>query len=474
MAREVVTNQGHINRLPAYLPLPGGRRLVLPYISPELRNSLHKEGQVLTAFDQLVRGHNIPQEQVQASRQRIRKAFEESRMSPQELRARYPGVTSAFLVHTRTMESPDGYLPELDDTRRVLPALDRAYGLDPQKIRTIWEHMPSFVAGQMLGTITDQQGQAKPVNCAIISVQITPDGLMDAKKDGGFSGPSKYAQGAIHQAARLGTNLGAEITGLGEVLATLTNHGRSLQAESPDMKFTTGHAFTTLLIWKWTEKAAELKGKDLSELTLMINGANGSIGKSTLGVLGEKAGRLLLHEQDESRAHALRNAIDKGKLPDSQGLKEKMERGEIEFSWGEEMLAVSCKKADIITSSVTAYNHIRAEHLKPGTFIVDDSQPPSVLREEAEKAGAYVFWVVGHLPGIVRTFDYGLREGGEWGCAMEAMIGQATGFNHVGPVTKETVLQAEQLAHHYFAGVAEPQSFGRPVFDPPPPRKLVA
>ena len=81
-----------------------------------------------------------------------------------------------------------------------------------------------------------------------------------------------------------------------------------------------------------------------------------------------------------------------------------MKRGEIEFTWGDEQLEASCKRADITTSSVTTYNHIRAEHLKPGTFIVDDSQPPSVLREEAEKASAYVFWVVGHLPGIERTF----------------------------------------------------------------------
>src|SRR5258708_33744686 len=107
MAHEVA-KQGQINRLPSYLHLPGGRRLVFPFISPEIKKSILKEGQILSAFDYLVRGKNIPQEHVQVSRERIRKTFEESRMSPQELRARYPDVTSAFLVHTRTMESSEG------------------------------------------------------------------------------------------------------------------------------------------------------------------------------------------------------------------------------------------------------------------------------------------------------------------------------------------------------------------------------
>lgn len=409
-------------------------------------------GTSLAQFDAII--GSIPPSVRDSSRAFVERAYDEWEAGPEALKGQ---ANSAFIIHPRIFA---GSHPALDDFGRVIPALAATNGIPFGQREQFWNTLPPMRLGKIEGTLPN----GTHVNTALITAPITPTGLMEASRVG-IAGPRDYAKPRIHAAVDLANKFGADqgVTGLGETLASLTRHGLNLQSEYPGNKFATGHAFTTLLIQRWIEEAARRKGIDLADANITILGAGGSIGRATLALLSDRgvgASHVTLFDKPGTEGRMSHHLREFG-----------LNEGDATVFTGEENLKAASKKADIIVSGLSTLEPIvHAEHLPKGVAYVDDSQPPSVYREEADKAGASIYWVVGKLPtGMSRDFDYGLLgNNGEWGCAMEAVamtslnqLGQGSRLETVGPLTAERVKTAGTIADELGYELGVPQSFGQ-------------
>ncbi len=420
----------------------------------------------LALFDKIT--NSVPHQVRESSRLLVEKAFGDLLAKPERLRGR---ADSAFLIHTRRFPQNDGLglppsHPALDDAGMCFPALSLRYGIPDKAVEEFWETLPPFQAGTIGGFMPD----GTPVTTALISVPITPTGLFASVHDG-IAGPRNYALPRIRAAVDLANKFGAQegFIGLGETLASLTNHGRILLQEYPDNDFNTGHAFTTLMIQRWVEEAARLKERDLADLKITILGAAGAIGRATLGFLVDKGidpSHIILYDKLGAEDRILRNLREFGL--DERGAT--ILTGDMFGMDGK--LKQACGDADLLVSGMsTPFPIVKAEYLKRGASYIDDSMPPTLTREEADKADVSVFWVVGRLPdGMIRDLDYGLKGNtGEWGCAAETVAmttlkkrGQKGVLDTVGPVTPERVTIAGKIADEMGIGLGEPQSYGLP------------
>lgn len=387
----------------------------------------------------------IPKDVWVASLEKINRTFEEFK-DPEKK------ATSAFFVHTRRdrneSDVPDKSFINLDDSSRFFPALSPKYGISESAVEAIWHSLPPFKTGEIKGIAGGRE-----VNCAIISVPITPKGLENCRSS---SERASYARPRIVQTAELADRMGANIIGLGETLAALTSHGRKLQERFSLKNITTGHAFTAYFMSKWTKFAAENNNINIVNSPVTIIGANGSIGSAmTEALLLEGASELRLHDKEN-----MVGALEKRK----REILEKYPNKIIVVTGGNSNLREACRGSRIVLVAASSPKpFIKAEHLDKGTIVINDSQPPSITREEAQSANSKTIWVVGTLPeGLVNTFDSGLIHA-DWTCALEVIGLEIVGVNEfetVGPVTPDRVRAAGKIAEKLGIGLASPQSWG--------------
>jgi fatty aldehyde-generating acyl-ACP reductase len=380
---------------------------------------------------------------------KVNKIFEEFEAPEGALKST---ATSAFLVHTRRNRKNSTEVDEfkqLDDSTKILPILDPQYGIEEEDVERLWNSLPPFRGGEINGTFN-----GKKIKCAIISVPITPQGLEKCT-----SNPKRvsYARSRILQAAKLADKMGAKTIGLGETLASLTDHGKKLQKECPGMNITTGHAFTTYFMNEWTKFVAKKAEIDLGNSPVTIIGANGSIGSSMIEMLlHEGVSNLRLHDKEKMvGALEIRRKEILKNYPNVR----------VEITGGNAELRNACKGSRIVLVAASAPEpFIRSKDLDPETFIINDSQPPSITRVEARKADSTTLWVVGALPeGFINTLDSGLVNTADWTCALEVIALEMEGsevFETVGPVTPERVMKAGEIAHKFGIGLPKAQSWG--------------
>lgn len=403
--------------------------------------------EILRKYDNL-----IPPDALYETSLRLDKAMRDY-MGPKEFIAN--SSDAAFLIHTRRVENSEQYL---DDPGRCFPALRMEYNIPYDAIEEFWNLLPPFEVGKIKGALPT--GEA--VNVSLISVPLTPQKLEEAAKMKRFGGAQEYARPIIQEAVAFAQRIGATTIGLGETLASLTDHARFLHKQFPELTFATGHAFTTYYMNEWIKYAAVLQEKDITKVPVTILGAFGSIGSSITELLAEQGvGKLILHDVTERVSRLKKNAeVLEGKYP--------YMRGRIQVTeGGDENLEKACKSASIIavaTSNAEPFLHAR--HLNPKSIIVNDSQPPGITFEEAQKAQSISPWVVGKLPeGIENTFEYGLLPGSEWTCALEVIAKSVTNgeFETVGAVTRERVKKVGEITRRLGFRMPEPQCFGKPI-----------
>lgn len=313
---------------------------------------------------------------------------------------RSEGGKFAFLIQPRdSMESNFG------DIGDYLPALEH---VGPQEKYKFFFSLPPFevvpyeLDGQRFGSV--------------ICVPLSVDALAQIEKREGNSASrmrevAKYALPIIGQAVRFARDrLGVEYLGLGEMMAKMTRYGKEIEDKFKGVKITTGHAGTTWLIEQTLLKAAELGGIDLRSQGVGIIGC-GSIGTAAAVRLAEgNVNSFVLFDLNPSSASRLKGQLESlgksVKIADSAGK--------------------ICEGTKIIVSAVSSTSPVlRRDDIRPGTIIVDDSQPPTVLREEVEAAGGVVVWPLAKMPErITREENYnfgpnGVLPGSVWGCEME-------------------------------------------------------
>lgn len=396
----------------------------------------------------------IPPEIWNESLFRIKKVFTDFNAPESELRGR---ATSAFLIHTRRNGNGNGdgdvgsaEFKHLDDSTRAFPIFDPKYGITEKDAEFLWNSLPPFEVGKVTGFFGE-----KKITCALISIPITPQVLTDCKSS---TERINLARPRIYQGAKLARKMGANILGLGETLASLTMHGKKLQEQFPEVRITTGHALTTHFMYEWTKFAAEAMKIKISDSAITIIGANGAIGSAIMDILlKEGVGELRLHDKN-NMIGALNRKVKE--------IEEQYPRlkGKVKVTGEDENLREACRGSRLVLVASSAPRpFIKSEHLDPGTFVINDSQPPGITRKEAQNANSMTLWTVGSLPpGFKNTFNSGLISA-EWTCLLESLALEAYGLEMpetTGPVTLERVERAGEIAKKAGMRLADPQSWG--------------
>ncbi|MCI0526293.1 MAG: hypothetical protein L0Y56_02395 [Nitrospira sp.] len=274
----------------------------------------------------------------------------------------------AFLIHPRDLSDVERKYPFL---KHLSPAMRELI------IRYLWPIVGSRIAGlHSLNTGKELTGYI--VICPLSAKQMHQD--------------QKLAQRRILQTVRLAEKLGCKIIGLGALSASMSFGGEYL-IDKVKIGITSGHAYTVAVICEMVEQVSKQLGVDLEDLTVAVVGAAGYIGVPCSRILSKKkVGHLILVDR----------VTKVGKLEKLH--KEISNSRPISLSTN----LTSLHDADVVVVVTNSLDIlIRAEHLKAGTVVLDDSQPRNTSIELMDqRPDVLILDVVANAPDINAHFSF--------------------------------------------------------------------
>jgi len=213
----------------------------------------------------------------------------------------------------------------------------------------------------------------------------------------------------IVQTARLGQRLGARIVGLGAFTSVVGDAGISV-SQHVDIPVTTGNSYAVTTVIHTMARAAQRLGLALSDATVAVVGATGSIGRACAQYAAKLGGHVLAVGRRADRLRELFHLFAKQGLPEP---KITTDMGDI-------------RHADLVIAAAGSDRPvIEPEHLGTGAIVCDVALPPNVsprvfrTRQDVLVVdGGIVF-----MPGKVNLgFDLGLPSGMTYACMAETMI----------------------------------------------------
>jgi predicted amino acid dehydrogenase len=345
----------------------------------------------------------------------------------------------AFLIHPR----------DLSDVERKYPFLRRlSPGFTEKIIRYLWPIVGSRIAGLRSISGSNRRNSDSVLTGYIV---ICPLSAKQMHQD------QKLAQRRILQTVRLAEKLGCKIIGLGALSASMTQGGEYL-LDKVRIGITSGHAYTVAVICEMVEQIAKQLAVDLNNLTVAVVGAAGYIGVPCSRIISKKkVGHLILIDR----------VTKVGRL--EKLYKEIANTNQITLSTN----LMSLRLADIVVVVTNSLDIlIKADHLKPGAVVLDDSQPRNTSMELMDqRPDVLILDVVANAPGVnahfsfdfpfpddvftcmgetlilaargwkdnycVGEFDYGLvNQILRWGDTLNFSIGKFRSFNQLASPTK--------------------------------------
>ena len=216
--------------------------------------------------------------------------------------------------------------------------------------------------------------------------------------------PLDFIYEKISMCVDLATEQGAQLIGLGAFSSVVGDGGVTVAGRSK-IGVTTGNSYTVATAIAGTKRAVQLLDIDMSNATLAVVGATGSIGRTCAQVLGREFGKVILIGRDLERTQAvcaeMPNAVASINVSD-------------------------IKAADaIITVSSAGKELIIPDHLKPGCVVCDVARPRDVsIRVAKERPDVLVIeGGVVSVPGNVEFgFNFGFPKHTAYACMSETMI----------------------------------------------------
>ncbi|AJK48196.1 amino acid adenylation domain-containing protein [Burkholderia plantarii] len=262
----------------------------------------------------------------------------------------------------------------------------------------------------------------------------------------------------VRQCQSLAKVLGARMVSLTGLIPSATDYGRAVPEDDALPPVTTGHATTTSAVVLSVRRLLATAGRRLEDETLAFIGL-GSIGSSTLRLLLSvlpHPRRLILCDVYQKREYVERLMQE---VRDELGF-----RGELSFHHESRGVAPQAYEATLIVGATNAPDVVEVSRLRPGTLIVDDSDPHCFNPEQAiarlEAHGDILFSEGGalaapapfeHLAYIPTEFAQQLpvdttpgTERRITGCVLSSLLSAARGY----PSTRGDVKLADALAHY--------------------------
>jgi len=339
--------------------------------------------------------------------------------------------TFAFLVHPRTDEFLHDDVYGHNDIYRPFPCFRWLFKILPeQTARKLILWFAKAVVPITLSRIRVEVGDTTCYGYLLSTVR-TPSLLLGADR-----GETKSHLADLFA---LATNKGVRRVGLGALLPSMTGYGKRFTSSNNKNRpgVSTGHAYTAYSIAKYLKFLVSKRNLDVPSVRVAIVGAAGSTGKALVRVLKKawtEQTRLDLTLVDVAQKEHVLRALAK----ELEGM-----NTFASVRVGVD-LAVLSDVAYVVVVTNASGAIIRPEHLRPGTVVIDDSQPRNTSRELVDH-GCYVLDVLARVSGLDCNFDFGFQTNDKsvtFTCLAETILATIVGEPGdlaVGEVTDDVV-----------------------------------
>ena len=256
---------------------------------------------------------------------------------------------------------------------------------------------PQYIS-EITGITSKDTGET--VRGWFVAAPYTPQALHDL--------PLEKVYSKVVDTINLAESKGAKIMGLGAHIAVVGDAGKTI-SERVNIPVTTGNSYTVAVAVDSMIEAANIMDTKMTEATVAIVGATGSIGKACARVFADICPELILVGRDSEKVNQVRELCE-GKTANV------IASSDINAIY----------KADLILTVSSAIDAIiEPQHLKPGSVVLDVARPrdvsPAVARERDD-----VLVIEGgmvEVPGVNANFnfDFGFPPRKAFACMVETM-----------------------------------------------------
>ena len=302
------------------------------------------------------------------------------------------------------------YHPYLKPLKWLKPLIKRP-------LEIIISFSPPILYGKILG-IKSQFNQ-KEVVCYVFGVFFTPRTMLSGNPSKVYKRLIKIGYWALEK--------GATILGLGGYTKIAGDAGVTVAQESP-INVTNGNTLSVSSIYWMLEEllasinkvsaSQEFKAKvstvwnssQVKDLTVMVIGATGSIGKTLCELYSKEIDTLLMVSRTPKKLQALKDELSVGE--------------KVEYTTD----ANECiHRADVVVLSTSEFKEklFDVQLLKPGTIVLDVSRPQNITSQDIQSRSDVLFVESGDLllPGKYKmTCDIGLAEQHVYACLAESVL----------------------------------------------------
>lgn len=331
-----------------------------------------------------------------------------------------------------------GFVSNFKGTETVANVPELLGDLDPADkvaIEHRLEHTPPFIAANVSGTMP----RGQEVNGHFALVPLTAEQMLTL--------PRSQVLFKIELAINLLDDAGCDVVGLGSLTGSALTASGELLARRVRVPLTSGNTFAALATSMSVEKIVARLGLDLSDMTISVIGATGSVGYAVSYELGKKCKKLLGIARHVGRLKSLQSDVENSVVST-----------EITDAFGADIV--------VVTTAASEYL-VTPEMVKPGTLIIDETQPRncSPLLNNRDDVlvidGAMI-----SVPEIDLGMDMACPPKTIYACYAETMMLSLEGVTehfHLGRVDPRIFPELRALAKQYGLDLAAPTSFDKPV-----------
>ncbi|MBK9780334.1 MAG: polysaccharide biosynthesis protein [Anaerolineales bacterium] len=282
------------------------------------------------------------------------------------------------------------------DVSRKYPFLGKV--LSERQIDFFSTFFPPVYISEIEGITSQATG--KQIKGWFLACPYTPRRMMQL--------PERTVYRKIIQTGHAAEKLGANILGLGAFTSVVGDAGVTI-AKNLEIPVTTGDSYTVMMAVQAVREAAKVMDIKMTEATVAVVGATGSIGRVCAEILAGEAARTLLIARDEKKLEVLRDRL------------KPQARSELVISTKMDVL----NEAQLILTVTSAiHDVIHPEHLKPGSVVCDVARPRDVSAMVAAVRDDILVIDGGmvDVPGPVNFhFNFGFPEGKAYACMAETI-----------------------------------------------------
>jgi len=340
-----------------------------------------------------------------------------------------------FIVHPLSIEDVARYEPS-------------AKGKGAPLIRKIMEWMPCWTAAHVTGVRTPD---GRETEGWFVSASLLPEQIMEF--------PREEVYRRIIRAIEIGTELGAQIAGLGAFTGVVGDGGITVAERSP-IPVTTGNSLTIGAGIQSLFRGAHEMGIDAKEATAVVVGATGSIGSACARLIAPKVKHVILVARNNTRLAKFHESI-KDHLACTS-------------SYTTDISQAARQAQLILTATSSTQDVIQPEDLQTGAVVCELSLPHDVSRRVAEERPDVLVTEGGNmlLPGNPhfervrepgQDFDLNLPPRTALACMSETMVlaleNRLEGYTLGRGIELEKVVEIEAMAKRCGFTLADMRAF---------------